>query len=426
MTEKNFYFLTFLRGLCMGAADVVPGVSGGTIALILGIYKRFIFAVTTLNATFVIYLLKYFFSCIKMKPDKNYLKLSKNKFLIIDFKFLIPLAIGIVISFIIGSKTIPYAMLNYPGPTFAFFSGLILISSKIPFKLIDKVKFSHIIVMVVAFILSYLFVGLHTDKINIDNTALLNRVDKYSDENTFFYSSRIKESDVLNNFITNIELFKNNNNLNNYTLTIILKDKAIISEKDINKKWITFIEEESREQRKLLETEHNLIITEKPAANIIIFLCGIISISVMILPGVSGSFMLLFLGQYRTILETVSMTVSNLHNLIYTLLSGNISEFVIIFTENRYMFLFSFLFGLLIGMTIFSRIMSYLLNNFQSYTMAVLTGLMLGSLRKLLGEVIYSEFYNNTGLFFATIIMFSIGFFIVYFLELIGEKKELS
>lgn len=423
MKEQKFYLLTFLRGLCMGAADVVPGVSGGTIALILGIYKRFIHAITTLNATFLLFLMQYIFSCIKFKPDKTYLTKSKDKFLQIDLKFLIPLAIGIVIAFIIGSKIIPYAMINYPGPTFAFFSGLILISARIPFKMIEKVQKSHIVIMIIAFTLSYLFVGLQTDRIEIDERALLNRTQKYSEEKTLFYSGRIREVDVLSNFIEKTDNFRKNNNLESYNLLLVLRDSSIVPEKYNEKDWITFKEIEDRSARKELESQYNLKITERPATNIIIFLCGIIAISVMILPGVSGSFMLLFLGQYRTILETVSMTVGNLHNLIIALLSGNTTEFMIIFTESRYMFLFSFLFGLLIGMTLFSRVMSYLLENFQAFTMASLTGLMIGSLRKLLGEVIYSEFYNHTGLFIATIAMFLTGFFIVYFLEMIGDKK---
>lgn len=93
MEWKNVY-----RGLIMGASDVVPGVSGGTIAVLLGIYDRFIAAI----------------SGVFTKEWRRH------------FKFLFPLAIGVATSILLLSRLMDWLILNYGGPTYFFFLGLIL------------------------------------------------------------------------------------------------------------------------------------------------------------------------------------------------------------------------------------------------------------------------------------------------------------
>ena len=107
----------FLRGLFMGMADIIPGVSGGTIALITGIYERLIFAIRGINPGFLLLL------------AKGDARGAKKSFLEMDWAFLVPLVIGIGTSFIIMSRVITFFMETYPSNTYAFFFGLILASA---------------------------------------------------------------------------------------------------------------------------------------------------------------------------------------------------------------------------------------------------------------------------------------------------------
>ena len=142
-----------------------------------------------------------------------------------------------------------------------------------------------------------------------------------------------------------------------------------------------------------------------------IFFCGMIAICAMILPGISGSFILLLLGKYFFIMEAVNTL--NLQVLL------------------------TFAAGAFIGITSFSRLLSYALKHFRNMTLAVLTGFMLGSLNKVWPWKKVVETYTDShgvvkplvevNIFpdcyiFETILLALVGFFIVYFLEKLSEK----
>ncbi len=120
----------FLKGMLMGIADLVPGISGGTIAFITGIYVRLIHAITELTPKNFILILKDLF--------RKDFKSAQKKFIEFSFLFLLLLFAGIFTSIILGSKLIHYLYLNFNSELLIFFSGLILASSKIIFKEIDK------------------------------------------------------------------------------------------------------------------------------------------------------------------------------------------------------------------------------------------------------------------------------------------------
>lgn len=117
-------FLTiFIRGFLMGACDIVPGISGGTIAFITGIYDRLLSSLGSLS-TLDIKLLK---------------KGRFNKFIKpLDLKFLVPLGLGILLAVILISKIILSLLNNYPSLTFSFFVGLIIASGVSLFLSIKK------------------------------------------------------------------------------------------------------------------------------------------------------------------------------------------------------------------------------------------------------------------------------------------------
>ncbi|WP_067146419.1 DUF368 domain-containing protein [Methanobrevibacter olleyae] len=230
----------------MGSADIVPGVSGGTIALITGIYERLIHAISCIKFSFLKPLLKGNMSDFKAKLIEE-----------IDFELFIPLLLGIAIAFIVLAKVINYLLDTQTAYTFSFFLGLIFASAYILYTKLDGFNIKLIIITVIGILLSYIFVGLNP-----------------------------------------------------------------------------------------IATNHSLIV---------IFISGLIAICAMILPGISGSFLLVLLGQYQYMLNALN--------------SRNLIEIIV------------FAIGAVIGILGFSRLLNYLLERYESAIMAFLIGIMLGTLR---------------------------------------------
>ena len=111
---NNKSIAIFFKGIAMGISDLIPGISGGTIALLLGIYKNLIYSLKSINHKSII----YFFTLKFSKLDKQ-----------INLKFLLPLLSGIILSIFLFSSLISFLLLEYRILIFAFFFGLILFSS---------------------------------------------------------------------------------------------------------------------------------------------------------------------------------------------------------------------------------------------------------------------------------------------------------
>ena len=113
---KNFlkYLTVGIKGACMGAADVIPGVSGGTIAFIMGIYDEFVGSLASVNGEAVRLLLKGQFKAFWKH---------------INGSFLLSLVIGIGISVVALAGLMQHLLEWYPIQTWAFFFGLIVASS---------------------------------------------------------------------------------------------------------------------------------------------------------------------------------------------------------------------------------------------------------------------------------------------------------
>ena len=118
--------ILFLKGMAMGISDLIPGISGGTIALLLGIYKDFISSLKSINYKSFIYLIK-----LDFKKLNNQLNLF----------FLLPVFFGILSSIFIFSSLISFLLLDYKVLLFSFFFGLIFFSS---IRLISSLKPSFI------------------------------------------------------------------------------------------------------------------------------------------------------------------------------------------------------------------------------------------------------------------------------------------
>ena len=280
----------------MGAADVVPGVSGGTIAFIAGIYDELINSIKSIN----MHSLKLLFTG---KIAAFWKAVNGN--------FLFALLLGIAISVFSLAKLITYLLLNEPVLVWSFFFGLVLAS-------------------------------------------------------TWFVSKDIKGW--------------------NWKTVAGFVGGAVIAY------YITVATP--------AETSTNLMF---------IFLCGAIAICAMILPGISGSFILVLLGKYFYVMEAVKTL-----------------DLVVLGV---------FAFGAALGITSFSRVLSYALKNFRNITLSVLSGFMLGSLNKVWPwkevEKLVSDGHEvmiehniapNTEVAEAVVLML-IGFILVYVLEKISAKK---
>jgi putative membrane protein len=265
--EKNLknYALVALKGVGMGAADVVPGVSGGTIAFVTGIYDTLITSIKSINVTSLKPLLSGCFKAFRQAINGNFSlslvigsRCLKAFWQAINGNFLLSLVIGIGASIFSLAKLISYLLVKHPIPLWAFFFGLVLASTWTVSKDIQRWK----IQTVGCFLLGTLIAFYIT------------------------MAPRAQTPDTL---------------------------------------WF-------------------------------LFLSGAIAICAMILPGISGSFILVLLGQYDTMIDAVK--------------------------DLDIVKLITFAAGAAIGITSFSHLLSYLLKNYHDIAIAVLAGFMLGSLNK--------------------------------------------
>lgn len=228
----------------MGAADAIPGVSGGTIALITGIYEKLIVSIQSFDLKFLKYVRH-----LKIKSAWEY----------VNGGFLVTLLLGISVSLIALARIITSLRINHPIQIWSFFLGLIIISSFSVLRQITKWHISHLFLLLAGAAIAY--------------------------------------------YIT--------------AITPLQTPEAI---------WF-------------------------------IFVAGVIAICAMILPGISGAFILLLLGKYEYI-------YSALRDLNLTIISV-------------------FVMGCIVGILSFSRVISWMLKHFHNSTIAVLSGFMIGSLNKI-------------------------------------------
>lgn len=283
--SKKELILIFLRGMLMGFADIIPGVSGGTIALITGIYERLTKSISNLKPDLLFPLLN--------RDFKKFQKKLKGA----DIFFLAVLIFGIATSFILMSNILSYLLSDYGSLAYSFFFGLIISSAAIIYLRTDGINPKNIFFLLAGAILSYFIVG-------------------------FAH----------------------------------------------------------------LSLDHSLPV---------LFFSGTLALCAMILPGISGAFLLLILNQYEY--------------LLYALKSLNLVE------------ISTFLLGGILGLLAFSRILNALLSKYKSIVLSFLIGLMLGSLRILYLEISFVQI-NFLDAFTA----FLIGIIVPIFLEIKTRKLEIT
>jgi putative membrane protein len=297
------YFVITLKGIAMGAADVVPGVSGGTIAFISGIYEELISSINQVSL-----------KSLKLLKTEGFASMWKS----VNGNFLISLLLGIAISVITLAKIIRHLLETQPILIWSFFFGLVLASIFYVAKQIARWNFGAIFLL------------------------------------------------LLGAFIA-------------YFITTLTPQNAAISYPYL-------------------------------------FLSGALAICAMILPGISGSYILLLLGVYKPVLDAI-------HD----------KDFKVIGT---------LMLGAIVGLLSFSRLLKWLFDNYQNLTLAALTGFIIGSLNKIWpwkvimqSEMIDGKlkilqeksispmnFEGDNQIIYA-LILASIGFLFIIFLEKLAVKK---
>ena len=230
-------------GVCMGTADLIPGVSGGTMAVACGIYREFLAAITSVNLEAAGALLRG--------------RIART-LTVVHWRFIVCLGSGMAVALIVMGKIfkLPELLTTDPKPVYAVFFGLVLASVWVLAKRVERWGLSGTISILLGTVFGFIVV--------------------------------------------------------------------------------------------------TLVPVQTPDNPLFIFFCGVIAISAMILPGISGSFILLVLGKYEHVISAV--------------LTLDLSVVV------------PFALGCIVGIAAFSRVLGYLLDRFHSIMVAGLTGLLVGSL----------------------------------------------
>lgn len=252
------HFVIALKGVAMGAADVVPGVSGGTIAFISGIYEELIGSINKVNLT-----------TLKLWKKEGFSSMWQE----INGNFLVSLVIGIGLSIITLAKLIRHLLETQPILIWSFFFGLVLAS--------------------------IIYVARQITRWNLGTIMLL----------------------LIGSFVA-------------YFITTLTPQTT-------------------------------------NASYPYVFLSGALAICAMILPGISGSFILLLLGMYKPVLDAIYF--------------------------KNFGLLATLMLGAIVGLLSFSRLLKWLFDHYENLTLAILTGFIIGSLNKIWPwkEVLASEMING-------------------------------
>lgn len=254
-----------LRGFMMGCADLVPGVSGGTVALVSGIYDRLIEAIrSTFRALPMLLRLRF-----------------REAVAELHLSFMVPLALGLFFAVASMVNLISSAMKNQPEITRGILLGLMAGSVVVVGRMCESHRLNHWATAIFGAMLAYL--------VTISTPV-------ETPEGPFYFMG-----------------------------------------------------------------------------------AGMVAICAMILPGISGSFLLLVMGKYMQVIEAIKDVLSSVKDL----LQGNLEQAVAVLWEQGVMVLGPFAIGCALGLSAFSSVLSYLLKEHRNMVMCLLLGLMIGSLHKL-------------------------------------------
>jgi putative membrane protein len=134
----------FVNGFLIGIANIIPGMSGGTLALVLGIYERLINALRNIGLATIKRLLRIF--TFKKTAFSDF----KDELRRIDFSFLMILGVGAVASVLLSTKLIAYLLDSQHDATYGFFCGLVLTSILIPVRMLKGFSWKELLILLIA------------------------------------------------------------------------------------------------------------------------------------------------------------------------------------------------------------------------------------------------------------------------------------
>jgi len=341
----------YARGLMMGAADIVPGVSGGTIALVTGIYERFVGALGSLSPAFLAPL------------ARGKITTATREFRAMHWGVLVPLFAGILTAVVLMSRLITGLMDDRPGATYAFFFGLILISAWAPFARMKTRTWKHALAALLAAAAAWGIVGLQPEGLHVGVRA------GGEDAQVFFYPGKIRSDADLGHIA----------NATHGAPTVVFDPKGILEDATLSANITRLTTEDELNVWSTGATDVGIL--EAPHAELWwIFVCGGVSISAMILPGLSGSFLMLLLGQYHNVTSAISRMPEHIKVLLGSEPDA-LAQLAGRTLAQDAVFLGVFTCGVGLGLMTFSRIVKWLFAHHHDVTLAALTGLMLGALR---------------------------------------------
>lgn len=333
----------FFCGLLMGAAEVVPGVSGGTIAFITGIYEELIGALKSLNG----HTLAYF---LQLKYKKFFAE--------VRWKFLACIISANLVALLLFSRFIDYTLNNPEWRTmlYAAFFGLIIASIVICARQLSSWKGKEIFALVIGAILAF---------------ALTESRAKALEQKQHLFDVPVDHIAYVDSPIDNL-------NQETRTLTGITSDQlsAMLSKHIISHSTVVY--DHALDQHKPASDVE--FYRPQSSIDIWIIICGIVAISGMLLPGVSGSYLLHILGVYGLIIGALADLTEGLRH--FTM------------EKEALWVLTNLLFGILIGAILFSRVVSVCMKNYRQMTLATLIGFMIGALRSIWPFWSYSYVLN--------------------------------
>jgi putative membrane protein len=149
---RRAWLAVYLKGACMGAADTVPGVSGGTIAVILGVYERLIAALTSVDPRAMRHL-------STLHTPEGRAALAED-LLRMDAPFMLVLGAGVLSAAATLATVMHVAVDQYPVPTHAFFFGLIAASAVVLYRYVDAASPTRAVVATLGFLLAFVVTGI--------------------------------------------------------------------------------------------------------------------------------------------------------------------------------------------------------------------------------------------------------------------------
>ncbi|MFC7045579.1 DUF368 domain-containing protein [Halobacteriaceae archaeon GCM10025711] len=264
----------YLKGMFMGASDAVPGVSGGTIALITGIYDRLISAIAAADPRVLADLLRPHDAESRSRVAETLVEM--------DLPFLLTLGAGIATAIVTVARVVSVALAEYPAYTFAFFFGLIAASAIVLYEHVDVTTPRRLAVAAFGFVLA---------------------------------------------------------------VVVSLAPFA--------------------------ETGH---------APLVVFFSGALAVSAMVLPGISGSLILLIIGQYEFMLDALDAFVTN----VFGLLNGGTFQAVL----DSAVVVVTFIAGAVVGLLTITHAIKWAFAHYRSATLTFLVSLMVGALAKPVSEIL--------------------------------------